>query len=518
MSNATETNPAKPVISAGVLEQAKKAVAPPEASRQMTQPPTAGAATTPPTTAPAPEAKKDNGKKIQDYSKEDALDVSKAVIAGTKSPDQSIYPGARGFTVDQAALDEMLDTTMVQKKRPKQVGGDMGKLWAGMEPMFQQIMNMLMEMMGQGSAEARDTSAAMSRVLCDIQGSGPGEGVFKEYKSNHGFGKDELIASSIVNGNLAKAQQAGDKEAIERFSKQKEALNQANIAKFGLSSDQMWQVFEQDKRIVMEETVVAMAKEARENGLVDTSIDRNRLMASFHSKAAAERAAVDNEKIMTMRAIKDGIIVPNDPNKPLDITDEQKKTIELHYKQRIFGSSNTFETAATIGGMQNGDMPVGNPLDATQAERDAAVKKREQALGSPIFAPQREQSAREDALRQQQETNKAAPAPVLNVAPSAPTPPIIVPQDNTQRKMTQANDNNNPLAKFVAPGQFNNIISGGCFGGDVNVPTPTLGDIPLGGINGIGGMISPKDLGQIGTLPSPVTKLNGIINGCYNGR
>ncbi len=300
--------------------------------------PAAGRATTP--TKPDAPAQ-DSGTKLQRYSKEDAIAVRTAAAAGVP------------FAFNQAAMDDLLDNTMVQNKRGRsdtKMDGGLGEMFKGMEPMMQRIMETLMmafqslsgNMNGGQSGNWADygvmnsTSAAMSRVLNDIQGSGPGEGVFKDYKSARGFNDENLKEISIINGNVRKALASGDKKEIDHALAVQKHLDDENKAKFGMSSKEMWGEFERDKLALMETTVVAMAVEARKNGLVDTSIDGKRLIESYRSKGASERAAVDYETNVTVNAMHRGIIPMGDPRK---ITNEQKAIIEQEYDAGIFGSS-----------------------------------------------------------------------------------------------------------------------------------------------------------------------------------
>jgi hypothetical protein len=298
----------------------------------------------------------DGSRILERYSKEDALAVRNSVE--NKVP----------FIFNQAAMDDLLDNTMVQNKRGRsdtKMDGPLGEMFKGLEPMFQRIMELLMAAFGgiSGQGNAGDygvmnsTSAAMSRVLQDIQGSGPGEGVWKNYNSNpltngESFTDADLIKISSINGNIRDAKTKDDKK---HWQEQAKLLSEENQQRFGLDSKQMWQVFEADKRTLMEQTVQSMAVEARNNGLKDTSTDINRLMASFYSKGASEREKIDFEIRATVDAMNRGIIPRGDPRK---ITEEDKKRIEQEFGGNIFGSIDGVSRTQVAS---NSDIPLPNP-------------------------------------------------------------------------------------------------------------------------------------------------------------
>jgi hypothetical protein len=284
----------------------------PNPNRPVSQTPTANAPASPPTTGEQPQ---NSGTTLQRYDAADVTAVREAVAASTTQV---------GFTVNSEAMQNLLHTTMVENKRPRAVDGPMGAFWESMEPMMQRFMEMLMTAFGslsdgmnngQGNwadyGVMNSTSAAMSRVLNDIEGSGPGEGVFAGYQSRgvngrEGFTDNDLIKISYINGELRKAEEAGNTARVEQLRAERDRLDAENQQRFGLTSREMWDVFNADKRTLMENTVQAMAVQARENGLVDTSTDINRLMASYYSKGATEREIID--------AMNQGIIPHGDIN------------------------------------------------------------------------------------------------------------------------------------------------------------------------------------------------------------
>jgi hypothetical protein len=304
----------------------------------------------------SPRYRPDGSRILERYSKEDALAVRNSVE--NKVP----------FGFNQAAMDDLLDNTMVQNKRGRsdtKMDGPLGEMFKGLEPMFQRIMELLMAAFGgiSGQGDAGDygvmnsTSAAMSRVLQDIQGSGPGEGVWKNYKSNplpngESFTDADLIKISSINGNIRNSKSSEEKK---HWQEQAKLLSEENQQRFGLTSKEMWQVFEADKRTLMEQTVQSMAVEARNNGLKDTSTDINRLMASFYSKGATEREKIDFETNATVEAMNRGIIPRGDPRK---ITEEDKKRIEQEFGGNIFGSIDGVSRTQVAS---NGDIPLSNP-------------------------------------------------------------------------------------------------------------------------------------------------------------
>jgi hypothetical protein len=261
--------------------------------------PSTNPATTTPTTA-APKTDDAKGTTLQRYDAADVASVGEAASAAA---------GKAGFEINKEEMEKLLQTTMVENKRPKKAEGALGDLWASMEPMMQKFMEMLMTAFlgtsnalngGKGGAEdysvMSSTSAAMSRVLTDIEGSGPGEGVFKGYKSKpasgkEGFTDDDLIKISVLNQKIKDAEKSGGNTTA--LQAEKEALSKENQQRFGLSSKEMWDVFKADKKTLMEQTVQSMAVEAQKNGLKDTSTDINRLMASYYSKGATERQIID---------------------------------------------------------------------------------------------------------------------------------------------------------------------------------------------------------------------------------
>jgi hypothetical protein len=303
----------------------------------------------------SPRYRPDGSRILERYSKEDALAVRNSVEK--KVP----------FGFNQAAMDDLLYNTMVQNKRGRsdtKMDGPFGEMFKGMEPMFQRIMELLMAafggMSGQGNAGdygvMNSTSAAMSRVLQNIQ-LGPGEGVWRGYKSNplpngESFTDADLIKISSINGNIRNSKSSEEKK---HWQEQAKLLSEENQQRFGLTSKEMWQVFEADKRTLMEQTVQSMAVEARNNGLKDTSTDINRLMASFYSKGATEREKIDFETNATVEAMNRGIIPRGDPRK---ITEEDKKRIEQEFGGNIFGSIDGVSRTQVAS---NGDIPLSNP-------------------------------------------------------------------------------------------------------------------------------------------------------------
>ena len=80
---------------------------------------------------PSEKYRPDGSRILERYSKEDALAVRNSVE--NKVP----------FGFNQAAMDDLLDNTMVQNKRGRsdtKMDGPLGEMFKGLEPMFQRIM------------------------------------------------------------------------------------------------------------------------------------------------------------------------------------------------------------------------------------------------------------------------------------------------------------------------------------------------------------------------------------------